>query len=287
MATRSPAVFAMFIFTGASRHVAPRHTATMLNQSSSGGIGGERDVHDMTAGAAKGETPTAKHIQRLGEMHGVRHPARRTKASNSESKFRLQARGSPVHLLSPSALTRVRALDLVWQGLPQSQAKGALAPSANTSRTSRTPDGAFNGQEARGGGGGAQPSSTPKWLAWLWQGVTMVVPTALACVLCCLVLVCPPLLWTRQRALPFALLESYRSKPSRFSEVRASRCPAGRLAPGGRTVGGVRRASLLLLVPWLAVCTAAGTICSNAPTVCDGSYSGNRLYALPPPCLPR
>ena len=118
MATRSPAVFAMFIFTGASRHVAPRHTATMLNQSSSGGIGGERDVHDMTAGAAKGETPTAKHIQRLGEMHGVRHPARRTKASNSESKFRLQARGSPVHRLSPSALTRVRALDLVAGSAP-------------------------------------------------------------------------------------------------------------------------------------------------------------------------
>ena len=120
MATRYPAVFAMFIFTGASRRVAPRHTDTMLSQSSSGGIiGGERDVHDMTAGAAKGETPTAKHIQRLGEMHGVRHPARRTKASNSESKFRLQAaRGSPLHRLSPSALTRVRALDLVAGSAP-------------------------------------------------------------------------------------------------------------------------------------------------------------------------
>ena len=117
--TMAKPVFAMFIFTGASRHVAPRHTDTMLNQSSSGGIGGERDVHDMTAGAAKGETPTAKHIQRLGEMHGVRHPARRTKASNSESKFRLQARGSPVHRLSPSALTRVRALDLVAGCAPE------------------------------------------------------------------------------------------------------------------------------------------------------------------------
>ena len=120
MATRYPAVFAMFIVTGASRHVASRHAATMLNHSSSGGIGGERDaramtvgVHDMTAGAAKGVTPTAKRSQCLGEMHGARHPARRTRASNSESKFRLQARGSPVHLLSPSALTRVRALDLV------------------------------------------------------------------------------------------------------------------------------------------------------------------------------
>ena len=156
-----------------------------------------------------------------------------------------------------------------------------MASSANTSRKSRKTHGAFKEQEARGGG--ARPSSTPTWLAWLWQGVTMVVPTALACVLRCLVLVCLPLLWTRQRASPFALLESYRCKPSRFlSEVRASRCPAGRLAPGGRTVGGVRRASLLLLVPWLAVCTAAGTICSRKPTHCDGTYSGDRLCAFAP-----
>jgi len=39
-------------------------------------------------------------------------------------------------------------------------------------------------------------------------------------------------------------------------------------------MGGVRRASLLLLVPWLAVCTAQGTICSNEPTVCLGTYTG-------------
>ena len=117
---RYPAVFAMFIVTGASRNMASRRVATMLNHASSDGIGGERDVHDMTVGvhdmtggAAKGVTPTAKRSQRLGKMHGARHPARRTKASNSESKFRLQARGSPVHLLSPSALTRVRSLDLV------------------------------------------------------------------------------------------------------------------------------------------------------------------------------
>ena len=126
MATRYPAVFAMFIFTGASRQMASRHMPTMLNQSSSGGIGGERDdhdmtagVHDMTAGAAKGVTPTAKRSQSLGEMHGARHPTRRTKVSNSESKFRLQARGSPVHRLSPSALTRVRALDLVAGSAPE------------------------------------------------------------------------------------------------------------------------------------------------------------------------
>ena len=163
-----------------------------------------------------------------------------------------------------------------------------MAFSANTSRKSRKTDGAFNEQEAKGGGGGARPSPTPTWLAWLWQGVTMVVPTALACVLRCLVLVCLPLLWTRQRASPFALLESYRCKPSRLSEVRASRCPAGRLAPGGRTVGGVRRASLLLLMPWLAVCTAAGTVCSNEPTACDGTYSGTELCAFAPTlCPPR
>ena len=121
MATRYPAVFAMFIVTGASRNMASRHVATMLNHSSSDGIGGERDVHDMTvgvhdmtAGAAKGLAPTAKHSQHLGETHGARHPARRTKASSSES--RLQASGSPVHRLSPSALTRVWALDLVAGG---------------------------------------------------------------------------------------------------------------------------------------------------------------------------
>ena len=109
-----PTMFAMFYVTGASRHMASRHVATMLNHASSDGIGGERDVHgmtvgvqDMTAGAAKGVTPTAKRSQRLGEMHGARHPARRTRASNSE--FRLQACGSPVHLLSPSAPTCIRA----------------------------------------------------------------------------------------------------------------------------------------------------------------------------------
>ena len=157
-----------------------------------------------------------------------------------------------------------------------------MTPKADTSRKSRKTDGAFNEQEARDIGGGARPSPTPTWLAWLWQGATSIFSSSLAFVLCCLVLVCPPLVWARQGALPFALLESYRCKPSRLSEVRASRCPAGRLAPGGRTVGGVRRASLLLLVPWLAVCTAAGTICSNTPTHCDGTYSGDRLCAFAP-----
>ena len=286
MAMRHPAVFAMFIFTGASRHImaSSRHMATMLNQSSSGGIGGERDVHhmtvsvhDMTAVAAKGERPGAEHSQRLGEMYGARHPTRRTKVSNSESKFSLQARGSPVHRSLPLHSLAFGPW-LWWQGLPPSQAKNALAPSANTSRTSRKIDGAFNGQEATGGGGAAQPSPTPTWLAWLWQGVTKVLSSSLARVLCCSMLACLPPLWARQRALPFAL-ESYRCKPSRLSEVRASRYPAGCLAPRGRTGDG-RRASLLLLVPWLAVCTAQGTICSNEPMVCDGTYSGTRLCAF-------
>ena len=141
------------------------------------------------------------------------------------------------------------------------------------SRTSSS----LNEQEARGGAcGGAQSP----WQARLRQGVTTGISSALTCVHCCLVLACLSLLWTRRRALPFGL-ESCRCKPSCLSEARASRwSPAGSLAPGGRT-GGVRRASLLLLVPWLAVCTAAGTICSNEPTVCDGTYSGTELCAVP------
>ena len=109
MATRHATVYVVFIFTGLSTQMASRPMATTLNRPSSGGIGGERDdhdmtvgVHDMTVGAAKGEAPTAKHSQRVGEIYGARLPARRTKVGNSESKFRLQARGSPLHRLSPS-----------------------------------------------------------------------------------------------------------------------------------------------------------------------------------------
>ena len=142
------------------------------------------------------------------------------------------------------------------------------------SRTSSS----LNEQEARGGACGGAQSPSPTWQARLRQGVTTGISSALTCVL---VLACLSLLWTRRRALPFGL-ESCRCKPSCLSEARASRwSPAGSLAPGGRTVGRVRRASLLLLVPWLAVCTAAGTICSNEPTVCDGTYSGTELCAVP------
>ena len=251
MATRYPTVIVVFIFAGSSMQMASRPMATTLIRSSSSGIGGKRDEHEMTVGAAaKEEAPTAKHSQHLGEIYGVKHLARRTKVGNSESKFRLQ-------------------------GPPLSQAEDAVVPSANTSLKSRRTDGASNEQEARGGSGGVLPSPTPTWQAWLWQGVTTALSSALACVLCCLVLVCLPLLWTRHCALPFAL-ESYRCQPSRLSALRASRCPAGRLALGGRT-GAVRRASLLLLVPWLAFCTATGTICANEPTVCDGIYSGAEL----------
>ena len=114
-----PTVFAMCILTGSSRQMASRQMATRWNQSSSRG---KRDAHDMavgvqdmTVGTAKGETPTAKHSQRFGEMH----PTRRTRVvSNSEPKFRLQARGWPLRRRSPSALTRVRALDLVAGSAP-------------------------------------------------------------------------------------------------------------------------------------------------------------------------
>ena len=106
MSKRYSAVFAMCIFAGSSRQMAPRQMATRLNQSSSRG---ERDAHDttlgnhdMTVGAAKGEPLTAKHSQRLSETHG-------TKVSNSEPKFRLQARGWPLRRRSPTALTHSRS----------------------------------------------------------------------------------------------------------------------------------------------------------------------------------
>ena len=99
-----PTVFAMCIFAGSSRQMAPRQMATRLNQSSSRG---KRDaqtgcVHGMTVGDPQRRTPTAKYSQRLGEMHG-------TKVSNSEPKFRLQARGWPLRRRSPTALTHSRS----------------------------------------------------------------------------------------------------------------------------------------------------------------------------------
>ena len=116
MSKRYSAVFAMCIFAGSSRQMAPRQMATRWNQSSSRGERVAHDttvgIHDMTVGAAKGEPPTAKHSQRLGEAHG-------TKVSNSEPNFRLQARGWPLRRRSPSALTRVRALDLVAGSAPE------------------------------------------------------------------------------------------------------------------------------------------------------------------------
>ena len=117
MATRYLTVFVIFIVTNSSRQTGSTPMATLMNQSSSGGIGGERDVYDMTVGAAMEEAPTAQHSQCFGEMHGARHPARRSEVGNS--KFKLQARGSPLHPLSPSALTRVRALDLVAGPAPE------------------------------------------------------------------------------------------------------------------------------------------------------------------------
>ena len=84
MSKRYFAIFAMFIFAGSSRQMAPRQMATRWNQFSSRGERDAQDTtagfHDMTVGAPKRGTPTAKHSQRLathaGEMHG-------TKVSNS------------------------------------------------------------------------------------------------------------------------------------------------------------------------------------------------------------
>ena len=64
----------------------------------------------------------------------------------------------------------------------------------------------------------------------------------LACVLCCRVLVGLPRLWTRRCALPLSL-NSYRFMPNRLS---------------GGARRALRRASLLLLAPWLAVSSAQG-----------------------------
>ena len=116
MSKRYFAIFAMFIFAGSSRQMAPRQMATRWNQSSSRGEREAHDTtagfHDMTVGAPKRGAPTAKHSLGLGETHGC-------KVSNSEPKFRLQARGWPLRRRSPSALTRVRALDLVAGSAPE------------------------------------------------------------------------------------------------------------------------------------------------------------------------
>ena len=106
MSKRYFAIFAMFIFAGSSRQMAPRQMATRWNQSSSKGKRDAHDmtlgVHDMTVGDPQRRTPTAKYSQRLGEMHG-------SKVSNSEPKFRLQARGWPLRRRSPTALTHSRS----------------------------------------------------------------------------------------------------------------------------------------------------------------------------------
>ena len=54
----------------------------------------------------------------------------------------------------------------------------------------------------------------------------------------------------------------------------------------GPTRGVCRTALLLMLASWLGGCDAAGTVCSNEPTACDGTYSGTELCASLPrlPC---
>ena len=116
MSKRYFAIFAMFIFAGSSRRMASIQMAARWNQSSSRGEREAHDTtagfHDMTVGAPKRGAPTAKHSLGLGETHG-------SKVSNSEPTFRLQARGWPLRRRSPSALTRVRALDLVAGSAPE------------------------------------------------------------------------------------------------------------------------------------------------------------------------
>jgi hypothetical protein len=106
MSKRYFAIFAMFIFAGSSRRMASRQMAARWNQSSSRGEREAHDTtagfHDMTVGAPKRGAPTAKHSLGLGETHGC-------KVSNSEPKFRLQARGWPLRRRSPTALTHSRS----------------------------------------------------------------------------------------------------------------------------------------------------------------------------------
>ena len=63
----------------------------------------------------------------------------------------------------------------------------------------------------------------------------------------------------------------------------ASRRPRPRSTHCGQKRGMRHDAPLLLLVAWLGVCSAKGTICSVKPSVCSGTYSSPSLCAAPPP----
>ena len=111
--------------------------------------------------------------------------------------------------------------------------------------------------------------------------------TGPACVLGCLA-VCLLLLLRAERASRVSG-ELHGCKPRGARGVCALRRAACRCLPRtayhGLTRGVCRTALLLMLVSWLGGCDAAGTICSNEPTACDGTYSYTSLCA-PLPRLP-
>eukprot|EP00964_Phaeocystis_antarctica_P116931 scaffold80789_cov57-Phaeocystis_antarctica.AAC.2 len=58
----------------------------------------------------------------------------------------------------------------------------------------------------------------------------------------------------------------------------ASRRPRPRSTHCGQKRGMRHDAPLLLIMAWLGVCSAKGTICSAKPSVCSGTYSSPSLY---------
>ena len=108
-----------------------------------------------------------------------------------------------------------------------------------------------------------------------------------ACVLGCLA-VCLLLLLRTERASRVSG-ELRGCKPRGARGVCALRRAACRRLPRtayqGLTRGVCRTALLLMIASWLGVCAAAGTVCSNEPTICDGTYSSTYLCA-PLPRLP-
>ena len=108
-----------------------------------------------------------------------------------------------------------------------------------------------------------------------------------ACVLSCLAVCLLLLLRTERASRVSGGLRG--CKPRGARGVCASRRAACRRLPRtayqGLTRGVCRTALLLMIASWLGGCDAAGTVCSNEPTICDGTYSGKYLCA-PLPRLP-
>ena len=102
----------------------------------------------------------------------------------------------------------------------------------------------------------------------------------LGCLAVCLLL----LLRTERASQLSGGLRGCRPRCAR-GECSLRRAACRRTAYHGLTRGVCRAALLLVLASWLGGCNAAGTVCSNEPTACDGTYSGTRLCA-PLPRLP-